>query len=155
MNPSTGRGLVGTALQLPEYAVPDRPWRGLRRQRHWQIDGLPALQALELELNVFRALLRARARTPARHLLLSRHYTLTKNRWLASERVAKAALRDGHPSETVVELLADTLAEFAPPDFEYTPECATRVVQSVLNAPRQWVIHPGRNGWLRIIGSVA
>lgn len=148
MNPSTGKGLGGCRLEALEYAVPDRPWQGMRGQRRWQVDGLPPLQSLTLELNVFRALLR----NPARHLHLSRHHTLTKNRWLAGERVAKAALRDGHSTDAIAHLLSETLAEFAPPDFEYTAGCAASVVQTVLNAPRTWVVHPGNSKCPRIVG---
>lgn len=120
----------------------------MHHRRRRQIDGLPPLQSFCLELNVFRALLR----DPANHLRLSRHYTLSKNRWFSAERVAKVALRDGYTTEAVIGLLAETLAEFAPAEFEYTPSCVAEVVKSVLNPPRKWVIHPGNSRWPRTIG---
>lgn len=132
----------GEPIILPQYTVPDRPWRGLRLRRRRSNNLLPPLQSFDLELNVFRALLR----DPARHLILSRHFTLTKNRWLAAARVVKTLLRDGHSAQTAEWVLTQTILEFATADFEYISSIA-ETVQFEMRARQSWLHRTLNHSW--------
>jgi hypothetical protein len=134
-----------------DKALPSRPWKGSRKERSMQIDGLPALRTLEFELNILRGLL---AR-PDKSLFYSPRYTLAKNRWIGFERVARAAMREGYTPADASRLLMSVHAECAGDDYRFTAASAVWVVTSQCEAPKSWVIAPATNKRPRIVGVTA
>lgn len=134
-----------------DNALPSRPWKGTRKERSLQIDGLPALRTLEVELGILRALL---AR-PQRSLFYTRHYTLAKNRWIGFERVALAAMREGYMAKDAARLLVNTYADCANDGYHFTADCAVWIVASQCDAPKSWVIGPATAKRPRIVGVTA
>ena len=134
-----------------DNALPSRPWKGTRKERSMQIDGMPALRTLEFELNILRGLLTR----PDKSLFYSPRYTLAKNRWIGFERVALAAMREGYTPADASRLLVSVHAECAADDYRFTAASAVWVVTSQCEAPKSWVIAPATNKRPRIVGVAA
>lgn len=134
-----------------DNALPSRPWKGTRKERSLQIDGMPALRTLEVELSILRALLTR----PQRSLFYTRHYTLAKNCWIGFERVAQAAIREGYTPADAARLLASTHAECANDGYYFSAACAAWIVASQHDATKAWVIAPATAKRARIVGVAA
>lgn len=131
-----------------DNALPNRPWKGTRKERALQIDGLPALRTLEVELSILRALLTR----PQQSLFYSRRYTLAKNRWIGFERVALAAMREGSTANDAARLLVNTHAHCANDGYRFSAACAAWIVASQCEVPRAWVIAPATAKRPRVVG---
>jgi hypothetical protein len=134
-----------------DNALPSRPWKGTRKERSLQIDGLPALRALEFELVILRGLLTR----PEKSLFYSRRYTLAKNRWIGFERVALAAMREGYTEKDAALLLVNTHAECVNDGYRFTAACAAWIVAAQCKAAQAWVVAPATGARPRVVGVTA
>lgn len=142
---------IGDDLADTEYTHPGKAWNGLRRKARWEVDGMPPLQSFTFELNVLRTLLR----NPVAYLYLDKWLVLDANRYQSAKRVARAALREGHSSDSVVQLLLKTHADYAPPGYHFIPYFANEIVKNEGIAQKTWVMYPGGRKGCRIIGVCA